>query len=63
MRWLVGELVRIKELKNKRVWGKVVEVKEKPLEWGLKIVSVYKPSPKSTLKSKNKFSKFKGRLI
>jgi len=59
MRWLVGEFVRIKEIKNKRVWGRVTEVKSVPNEWALVIKSVYRPSPKSVLKNKRVFSKIK----
>ena len=57
-----GKLVSI--MKKKRVWGQIENVgKDSPYETKITIKPIYRPSPKSRLNNKNKFSKFKMKII
>lgn len=55
----VGQIVKIKEFKSKRRMGIVT----KSDSYSCTIEGVYKPSPKSRLKNKTKFSKHKLKLL
>lgn len=54
-----GQLIKVKGIKSKRIFIKVTQGGY----YDAKGVSVYKPSPKSKLRNKSKFSKFKATII
>lgn len=53
-----GTLIKIKQIRNKRIYGEVVSV----LGEQIKIKPIYKPSPKSRLRNHSVFSKNKFKL-
>jgi len=57
----IGEILRIKGYK--RMVAKVTEVKRTDSDITYSIKSAYKPSPRSRLKNKSVFSKFKNEII
>jgi len=54
-----GQLIKVKWIKSKRIFIKVTQGGY----YDAKGISVYKPSPKSTLRNKTKFSKVKATII
>lgn len=63
----VGEIIKWKEAPNKRVMLKVEQshgvTSTGGREWSITLAPVYKPSPKSMLRRKTKFSKHKYKLV
>lgn len=59
----VGEIIKIKGLRNKRMVGEVCQVGIDEGGYNMTIRGVYRPSPKSRLKNKTKFSKHKMRIV
>lgn len=55
----VGQLIKVKSIRSKRMF---IKITEGGYQSG-KGVSVYKPSPKSKLRNKSKFSKFKATIV
>ena len=54
-----GQLIKVKGIRSKRVFIKVTEGGY----YNAKGISVYNPAPKSQLKTKSKFTKFKSKLM
>lgn len=57
----IGALVRV--AKKKRVWGEIQDISKEPYQHTISLKAIYRPSPKSRLNNKGKFSKFKMKII
>jgi len=59
----IGELIKIKEIQNKRIWGRVTTSNISETAFTLTLEGVYKPSPKSRLRGNPLIKKVNYKLI